>query len=80
MTGTYCNICGKKFKEMDFQSGGYIHDDATDSEDFDLCPDCFEKVLVVLTKHCKIQPFQDVREYETSDDSSDFDFDGELNK
>ena len=82
MTGTYCNICGTKMTQSDYQYGGFIRDGLTGSEDFDLCADCYEKLLNSLIPPCKYKPFQDVEEYDDqdeSDDSSDYDFDGELN-
>lgn len=83
MTGTYCNICGKKFSAEDEYTGGFIHDGLTGSEDFDFCANCYEKLLNSLVPQCKFEPFQDVEEYdgqdESENDNSDYDFDGELN-
>ena len=68
----YCNMCGKIFTDEDDTGGGSIHDNITESDDFDLCADCYEKILALLTKNCKIQPFQDT--YEIDEDNGDFDF------
>jgi len=83
MTKLFCNFCGKPFEMEDQMSGGHIFDNATNSEDFDLCADCYDKIITMLERRCAIPPFQntDADDYDIGeDDSSDYDYDGELNK
>lgn len=50
----YCNMCGKKFDDLDRQNGfglhysniGYGSQYDGESIDIDLCCDCFDKMMV----------------------------------
>lgn len=81
MLMTYCNVCSKVFTETDEYDGGKIVSNNNDIVLIDLCSDCFQKLVASISPQCKIEPSAiEYDEYDMSeDDSSDYDYDGELN-
>lgn len=64
-----CNFCSKEFDSNDYINGGSITDNLTGLDDFDMCSNCYHKILKLLIPRCKIEPFMD--ECENDDDEDE---------
>lgn len=63
-----CNFCEKEFDTDDYVNGGQIIDNLSGMKDFDMCQDCYHKIMKILLPRCKIKPFE--AEWEDEDDEN----------
>ena len=63
---TRCNMCGKPFDEWDYQENfsfksyiGYGSKYDSNKRDFNLCCDCFDKIMDFIIPQCAILPLEE---------------------
>ena len=66
MTLKKCNMCGKSFDMWDDYANfgmsyeiGYGSKHDGESLDLDLCCDCFDRVMDIITPMCKLPPWRE---------------------